>query len=143
MHHPVIQEEKTGCGLAAVATIVHKSYAEVKAEANALGIFAADEALWSDTRHVRNLLAKAGYWTGEQYPFSSWQVLPDLALLSVKHHRIGDKYFWHWVVFERRRNEAVVLDSNPSLNSNLRTDLNQIQPTWFIEVHRDRKPSDL
>ena len=38
----IIQEQETGCGLASVANLVGRSYAEVKAVANSLGIFAED-----------------------------------------------------------------------------------------------------
>ena len=46
---PVIQEEPTGCGIAASAALAGVSYAEAKQKANALGIYAADTALWSMT----------------------------------------------------------------------------------------------
>jgi len=52
----VIQEEATGCGIAASAALAGVSYAEAKRSANALGIYAADTALWSETEHVPRLL---------------------------------------------------------------------------------------
>jgi len=52
----VIQEEKTGCGIASVANIVELSYSEVKEKANSIGIFATDDSLYSDTEYVRILL---------------------------------------------------------------------------------------
>lgn len=139
MVKPVIQEEQTGCGIASVANILGKSYAEMKAVANALGIHAQDRALWSDTRYVRRLLADAGVDTSaDEIPFESWTALPDLALLSIKHHRQEGRDFWHWVVFRRLDGQAVVLDSASYLSSNLRTDFDQMQPKWYIEV----KPFD-
>lgn len=50
---PVVQEEISGCGIAACATLAGIDYAQAKVEANALGIFAEDPALWSGTDHVR------------------------------------------------------------------------------------------
>lgn len=35
----VIQEETTGCGIAAVANILGKNYSEIKTIANAMGFF--------------------------------------------------------------------------------------------------------
>ena len=35
--------------------------------------------------------------------FESWEALPDLALLSIKHHQEEGKRFLHWVVFKRGR----------------------------------------
>lgn len=132
---PVIQEESTGCGIASVATILGKSYAEMKAIANEMGIYAEDTSLWSDTQYVRRMLANAGVSTSvNEQPFSSWEHLPNLALLAIKHHQEDGKDFWHWVVFTRKDGPAVVLDSASYLPENRRTDFDAMQPKWFIEV---------
>lgn len=60
---PVIQEEATGCGIASVANILGKTYPEMKAAANALGIYAEDQSLWSDTQYVRRMLSHMGVET--------------------------------------------------------------------------------
>lgn len=44
----------SGCGIASVANILGKTYAQMKAIANAMGIEATDDSLWSDTRYVRH-----------------------------------------------------------------------------------------
>lgn len=133
----VVQEEISGCGIASVANILGKSYSEMKAVANAMGIHAEDKSLWSDTRYVRKLLASAGVETSAgETPFESWSKLPDLALLSIKHHQEEGRNFWHWVVFKRLEGRAVVLDSAGYLPSNIRTDFDEMQPKWFIEVKK-------
>ncbi len=132
---PVVQEETTGCGIASVANILGKSYAEMKAIANAIGIYAEDESLWSDTQYVRKMLSRLGVDTSvDEIPFESWEALPDLALLSIKHHWEGGKAFWHWVVFKRIEGKSVVLDSASYLPANIRTDFEAMHPKWFIEV---------
>lgn len=133
----VIQEEISGCGIAAVANILGKTYAEMKAIANAMGIHAEDPSLWSDTQYVRHLLLKGGAMpaTGET-PFVSWESLPNLALLAIKHHQENGRDFWHWVVFERCAGQPRVLDSASYLPINIRTDFAAMQPKWFIEVRR-------
>jgi len=134
---PVIQEEVTGCGIASVANIVGKSYADMKQIANAMGIFADDKSLWSQTDYVRQLLAKQNFVvSNEETPFCSWEELPDLALLSIKHYQEEGKDFWHWVVFQRLEGKPFVLDSASYLDSNIRTDFDQMQPKWFIEVYK-------
>ena len=139
MLKPVIQEESTGCGIAAVANILGKTYAQMKAIANAMGIYAMDTSLWSDTQYVRRMLASAGVTTSaDEIPFSSWDALPELALLSIKYHRQGAKDFWHWVVFKRVDGQPVVLDSASYLPSNIRTDFETMQPKWFITVHNSQ-----
>ena len=135
MLNPVVQEEATGCGIASVANILGKTYAEMKAVANAMGIHASDKSLWSDTQYVRRMLSAAGVKTSaEELPFESWDALPDLALLSIKHHQEEGKNFWHWVVFKRVCDQLFVLDSASYLPSNIRQDFDAMQPKWFIEV---------
>lgn len=132
---PVVQEETTGCGIASVANILGKTYSEMKEIANAMGIYASDKSLWSDTQYVRRMLSASGIKTSpSEILFESWNKLPDLALLSIKNHQEDGINFWHWVVFKRIENKPLVLDSASYLPSNIRTDFGEMQPKWFIEV---------
>lgn len=134
---PVIQEEISGCGIAAVATILGKSCPEMKAIANAMGIYADDPTLWSDTQYVRQMLTRHGVKTSvDERSFESWEALPNLDLLAIKYHQQDGKNFWHWVVFNHENGQAVVLDSASYLPSNIRTDFETMQPKWFIEISR-------
>ncbi len=140
MLKPVVQEEATGCAIASVANILGKSYSEMKAAANAMGIHASDKSLWSDTQYVRRMLSSAGVKTcADETPFETWEALPDLALLSIKHHQEEGKNFWHWVVFKRVEGQSFVLDSASYLSSNIREDFHAMQPKWFIEVKVENK----
>lgn len=131
----VIQEETTGCGIASVANILGKTYSEMKAIANAMGIYADDKSLWCDTQYVRQMISKFDVeLSANEIPFESWDALPDLALLAIKHHQEDAKNFWHWVVFKRIEGQVVVLDSAKYLSSNIRTDFNEMQPEWYIDV---------
>jgi len=131
----VIQEEKTGCGIASVANIVGFSYSDVKEKANSIGIFADDETLYSDTGYVRTLLHQFGVKASSiEVPFEKWDKLPDLALISIKHHKENGRSFWHWAVFKRDADGSKVLDSATYLDGNKRTDFHAMEPKWFIEV---------
>ena len=133
----IIQEETTGCGIASVANIVEQSYAKVKNKANAMGIFASDSTLYSDTQYVRNLLREYDFQvSSNEIPFKSWEALPDIALLSIKYHEEDGLFFWHWVVFKREKGISVVLDSAAYLKENKRIDFQNIKPKWFIEVSK-------
>ena|SRR5882724_3394047 len=133
---PVVQEERTGCGIASVAALAGVSYMRAKAQANKLGIFAEDPKLWSDTKYVRALLHKFGVSVSErEQKFVSWEKVPDLALLAVKWHLAQGKPFWHWVVFVRERESAYVLDPKKALKKNKRTDFGRMKPKWFIKVN--------
>lgn len=142
---PVIQKEPTGCGIASVAALAGVTYREAKSAANRLGIFAEDQQLWSETHHIRTLLRHFGLQaTPEESPFQSWESLPPLALLSTKWHLEHGRPFWHWAVFWRGPQGAVVLDSKKELQRNVRTDFWRIKPKWFIEIHRAQQdaPAD-
>ena len=132
---PVVQLERTGCGIASVAVLAGVSYRHAQRMANRLGIFAEDCRLWSQTHPVRTLLKQYRIdASGNEFPFVSWSALPDLALLAVKWHRQGGRAFWHWVVFVRERDRAYVLDSKPALKAHVRTDFGRMKPKWFIRV---------
>ena len=130
-----MQEERTGCGIACVATIAGISYQEAKQRAGDLGICSTDHALWSDTKYVRRLLANLGWNTGpEELPFTGWDFLPDHALLAIRWRLVQAKPCWHWVVFVRENGEGVVLDSKKNLKHNRRIDFYRMHPQWCIPV---------
>lgn len=133
---PVVQNERTGCGIASVAALAGVSYAHAKAQARRLGISAEDPKLWSDTQYVRALLSKFGMSaSGKEQRFHSWEKLPDLALLAIKWHLEKGKPYWHWVVFVRETESSYVLDPKKMLKKNKRTDFGRMKPKWFIKVH--------
>lgn len=132
---PVIQLDRTGCGIASVAAIAGLSYPQAKAIAGKLGICVSDPQLWSSTKHVRRMLRYCGVRLGaREVPFRSWSALPDLALLSIKWHLESDVPCWHWVVFVRQYGVAGVLDPKRSLRNHRRMDFGRIKPKWYIPV---------
>lgn len=132
---PVVQQDRTGCGIASVAALAGKSYPAVKQAAARLSIAVTDTSLWHDTKHVRRLLAHFGLPAGKtQEKFTSWRSLPDRSLLAIKWHREKTGPAWHWVVFVRDTTGAYVLDPKKSLRTNRRTDFGRIKPKWFIRV---------
>ena len=142
MKSPVVQLERTGCGISAVAALAGRSYPEMKSIADTLDIFADDKSLWSDTSHIRRLLDYVGLIADPgEVPFRSWESLPDLALLAIKWHQGKDRSFWHWVVFVRENGQPFVLDSKEGLRNNIRTDFGRMRPRWSIRVTEDRKVS--
>lgn len=132
---PVIQLERTGCGIAAVAVLAGVTYRQAQRTANGLGIFAGDRRLWSETGYVRRLLGEYRLWpASNERPFRSWNSLPDLALLAIKWHREQGRPCWHWVVFVRDREGERVLDSKRSLKRHVRTDFERMRPKWYMAV---------
>lgn len=135
---PVVQRERTGCGIASVATLAGVSYVQDKRAANRLGIFADDPRLWSETQSVRELMRHFRVCaTNRETPFVSWTSLPEVALLAIKWHREKDRAFWHWVVFWRSPGGPVVLDSKQALRRHVRRDFGRMKPKWWIAVRRE------
>ena len=132
---PVVQLERTGCGIASVAALAGVSYRQAQCVANRLGIVADDPKLWSETGYVRRLLMEYGIRSAStEVPVTSWEALPDLGLLAVKWHKERDRSFWHWVLFLRGPRGPVVLDSKRVLRRHVRTDFGRMKPKWFISV---------
>ena len=131
----VTQEEISGCGIAACAVLAGMTYAQAKETASALGIHAEDTALWSDTEYVRKLLRAFDIKAAPtETPFDTWESLPDKALLAIKWRMEQGRPFWHWVVYRRSGQDAVVLDSKKTLKTNTRCDVGRIKPKRFICV---------
>lgn len=134
---PVIQEEATGCGIAAVAALAGMTYRQMQLMAASLGISAADPHLWSDTQYVCTMLQHLGFQASlVANPFTSWDALPPTALLAIKWHLERGRPFWHWVVYLRGPDGPEVLDSRKGLRSNRRKDFGRIRPKWFIAVNQ-------
>ena len=132
---PVVQLERTGCGIASVAALAGVRYREAQRVANRLGIFSGDPTLWSETHHVRRLLTQYGIRPAStEVPFTSWEALPDRAILAIKWYRERDRAFWHWVVFWRGPHGPVVFDSKRTLRQHVRIDFGRIKPKWFIPI---------
>jgi len=135
---PVVQLDRTGCGIACVAALAGVTYPQAKRAANRLGISVDDNRLWSGTQDVRRLLKhfRLSAASGET-PFVSWQGLPDVALIAIKWHREKGCPSWHWVVFWRSPQGPVVLDSKCALRRPVRTDFGRMKPKWWIGVERE------
>ncbi len=137
LKRPVVQQEPTGCALACAAMLAGLTYNQARQSAKALGISAGDAALWSSTRPLRRLLAQLNIKVaGKETPFTSWDALPDCALLAIKWHVENGVPFWHWVLFSRDGGDPCVLDPKKALKTNRRTDFGRMRPRWFIQVHR-------
>ncbi len=133
----VVQEEISGCGIAACAALAGITYAESKAQANALGIHAEDPRLWSSTDSVRRLAGTLGLkLAADERPFEGWGSLPERALLAIKWRVERGQPFWHWVVFVREGQDSYVLDSKKALKHNRRLDFGRIKPKWFIALEK-------
>ncbi len=136
---PVVQLDRTGCAIASAAAIMGMSYPEMKSVARSLGITPEDTSLWTSTSAIRKLLKHGGVRADPgELPFTSWDRLPDLALLSIKWKFQDGNPAWHWVVFVRDGKNPVVLDSKKGLRTNVRKDFGRMRPKWYIPLRINR-----
>jgi hypothetical protein len=134
---PVIQLERTGCGIASVAALAGVGYRAAQRSARRCGIMASDDRLWSDTAHVRRLLEEYGLRASlTTTRFVSWSALPARALLAIKWHHQRGRPSWHWVVFVREQGCAYVFDSARALKRHVRTDFGRMKPKWYLAVNK-------
>lgn len=132
---PVIQREKSGCGIATSATIAGVTYSQAKLVASGLGIHAAENPRGLGISDVRALLGRLGVrLSTHEALFVSWDKLPDTALLAIKWSLNKGVPCWHWVTFIREGSSSYVLDPKRALRSNIRTDFGRMRPKWFIAV---------
>jgi sugar/nucleoside kinase (ribokinase family) len=133
---PVIQQDRTGCGIASIAALTGQKYAAVKKSAAQLGIEVTDTRLWSDTRYIKRLLHHFHLAAGNEEDFVAWNSLPNCALLAIKWHREKTGPAWHWVVFVRDASGSYVLDPKKALRTHRRTDFGRMKPKWFIRIRK-------
>lgn len=130
----VKQRYNTDCGLACVASVSHRSYVSVMAEAQALFDWDTDRtrALRTDTSDLRNLLSAFGLTGSRKRHAQSWQQVSDLAIVAVNHNRKTDN--WHWVVHYRSQGVSSLMDPNSRLASQWRIASERTKPSFYIEV---------
>jgi hypothetical protein len=137
---PVIQQDRTGCAIASVAVLTRQDYRTVRNAATKLGIEVTDSTLWSDTKHVGHLLRHFSLAAGQPETFTTWDALPDQALLAIKWHEDRNGPAWHWVVFVRHTAGSCVFDSKSTLRRHRRTDFGRMKPKWFMRVRVNADP---
>lgn len=125
---PVVQMDRTGCGIAAAAAIAGVSYADAKATAASVGVSPRIPACGPP------LVLSAA----RTRPFTRWDALPDCALLAIKWHVEEGRPHWHWVVFHRAAGAARVLDSRRGLAHSMRRDFGRMKPKWYLTMSRIR-----
>jgi ABC-type bacteriocin/lantibiotic exporter with double-glycine peptidase domain len=133
----IIQEDKTGCGLACIAMIAKNvTYSSVKKRAvNKYG-FDPNGVLYTQTNHLRELLEEYGVVIGKRkVPFKDWKRLPKLSILGINHKENTNT--WHWVIYRRTKEGAFVLDPKEIIKAEKRVDFGRMNPKWYIKCSTD------
>lgn len=126
----VIQQDRTGCGIACVATIACTSYSKVRHMACIQFGWREDGVFYTMSLHLARLLDSLGYTAGRGRAVRHWESLPNLAIVAINPHK--EDSGWHWVVFVRDDGNAYVID--PRSKRKRRTDFGRMRLRSCIPI---------
>jgi len=130
----VVQEDKTGCGLACIAMLAGVCYKEAKKAALDNLKFRTKDEFYTGTGQLKELAAHFNIEIEgkRRRKFRNWSELPDVAIVSI-NPKENNKY-WHWVVFQRKDGAEVVFDPKKSIKTDRRTDFDRMKPFGYLPV---------
>lgn len=128
----VIQEDRTGCGFACVATIADTTYSRVKRMACLEFGWESRKVFYTGYHHLNRLLESLGCTTERGRGIKKWESLPDLAIVAINPDETERN--WHWVVFAREGGSSFVID--PRSKCERRTDFWRMRLRSCIPVRR-------
>lgn len=131
----IIQEDKTGCGLACIAMLSGRKYKEIRKVAVTEHGFDEDGEFYTQTKHLTALGQRFGLEIGSRRrKFKDYSSLPDRAILAINYKEATDT--WHRVIFHRTAKEEYVLDPKQSIKTAKRKDLSRIsrKATYWLGV---------
>lgn len=126
----VVQQDRTGCGIACVAAIARAPYSRVRRMACRHFGWRMEGVFYTRSHHLIHLLENLGCATGRSRTVRRWESLPDLAIAAVNPD--SENFNWHWVVFVREGGGAYVID--PRSKRERRTDFGRMRLRSCIPV---------
>ena len=113
----IVQKDDTGCGIACVAMLSGRPYAEVK-QIFVEQIFTSPRQYFGTYhREVEQALHILGFNT-KRRRFRGWRKIQSCAIVAIERRK--NKTDWHWVVFVCRGKEAFAIDPMPGYNKYIR-----------------------
>jgi predicted double-glycine peptidase len=130
----VKQKHETGCGIACVATLSNKKYDQVLDDSRELFLWGERKSsFYTSGKNIRDLLRSYGIESDRGRRISSWKNLMgrcSTAIVAINPHG----RYWHWVVFIKEKNGEFILDPNPKVKTEKRTDFGRMRIKSFIPV---------
>jgi len=139
------QLDATGCGLACVAMLGGIGYVRARELARRLGVGPHERvvgrggqartvrnAYFSDAGQLRRMLRLLGLHAGPERRLARWDALDRSGIAGINPNRRDGS--WHWVVYVHGDDGGWVLDPNPRVRSERRTDFGRMKPHCFIPV---------
>lgn len=128
---PVRQEDGSGCGIACVASLAGTKYAHAKNVAAALFKWTAKKrSFYTTSSELIQLLAEMNVQAGRGRMVRHWDSVSPLAIVAINPD--AENFRWHWVVFFRTGDTAIVLD--PQSKHLTRKDFSRMRLRSYIPV---------
>lgn len=133
----VVQQDRTGCGLACIAILAQTEYSNVKETALSLFNLEPNDEFYTSAHELQKLGQEYNLNVGgKRRVFKGFKALPDLAILAINYREKEDT--WHWVVYCRDEDSEFVIDPKKAVKAERRKDFGRLAKSarWFMEVTR-------
>ncbi len=95
----VIQEHKTGCGIACVAMLCRSAYSEVFITAKeVLGWTESQRSFYTSSSDLQTLLHTMKVKARKGRSVRKWSSLPGVAIIGINYNEKAET--WHWSYFD-------------------------------------------
>jgi len=129
----ILQEHRTGCGVACVAMVAGTDYSNAMKVARQIFDWQdSQRTFYTSSAQLRELLRAFKVQTGRGRVARKWSSLPEFAIAGVNHNKETDT--WHWVVFQRKVGRTYVLDPQPRTKTEVRTDFGRMSLRSCIPI---------
>ncbi|WP_308318795.1 cysteine peptidase family C39 domain-containing protein, partial [Vibrio metschnikovii] len=112
----VVQQDRTGCGLACIAILAGTEYSNVKDRALDLFNLESSDEFYTNASELQKLGQEFNLNVGaKRRVFKGFNALPDLAILAINYRENEDT--WHWVVYCRDEGNEFVIDPKKAVKA--------------------------
>lgn len=128
----ILQEDATGCGLACVAMIVGKTYAEVKKMALDNGILEEKRTFYTISSDLINLLDCFNFKAQRGRKVNHWSSVQTVSIVAINFRESNKS--WHWVVYVPDENQGYVIDPHKKIKNDKRVDFSRMRLRSYIPI---------
>ena len=132
----ILQQHRTGCGIACIAMISGTTYEKVMSvAAKILNWSESQRTFYTRSSQLQSLLLEMNISAQKGRSIRKWASMPDTAIVGINHNKKNNT--WHWVVFRREAGREYVLD--PKSRCECRTDFGRMSLRSCIPINLTNK----
>lgn len=127
----IMQEHRTGCGIACVSMLAGVTYSETISVAyDVLGWEKSQRTFYTTSSQLYKLLLSFNILSKKSRTAHEWASLPAIAIAAINFNERTNN--WHWVIFLRELGDAYVID--PRSKHEVRRDFGRMQLRSYIPI---------